>query len=122
MREALKDFVPSIRIHVVRDGREAMCFLGRSEEFVSAPRPEMMFLDYHLPKTDPRCILQFVKQSKHLREIPVIVLTNSKAEELMQEAYGLGANCYLSKPLELDEFYRMVRAAATFWLNYRADS
>ncbi len=118
MREALQVLNPPPGIHVARDGEEAILFLSRSAPFPNAPRPKLVFLDFHLPKTDPRKILQFVKQSEELRNIAVVVLTTSNTEELIREVYELGANCYLSKPSDLDSFFHTIRGAAAFWLNH----
>jgi CheY-like chemotaxis protein len=118
MREALRALNPPPGIHIARDGEEAMRFLGRSVQSADAPRPKLIFLDFHLPKTDPRQVLQFVKQTEELKNVAVVVLTTSNTEELIQEVYQLGANCYLSKPSDLDSFFGTIRGAATFWLNH----
>lgn len=122
MQEALRVLVPLPNIHVARDGEEAIKFLSRSEPFVSAPRPALVFLDFHLPKTDPRRILSFIKENQDLRNVPVVVLTTSNAPELIREAYALGANCYLSKPSDLESFLHTIQAAAQFWLNFPVPS
>ena len=122
IREALRGLDPPPNIHVAADGEQALHFLSRSTPFNNAPKPELVFLDFHLPKTDPRKVLQFVKQSSDLRNVAVVVLTTSNAEELMREAYSLGANCYLSKPSDLDTFFHTIRSAAEFWLNSPAPS
>jgi two-component system, chemotaxis family, response regulator Rcp1 len=118
IREALQVLDPPPGIHVARDGEEAMVFLSRAAQLPDAPRPKLVFLDFHLPKTDPRRVLQFVKQSEQLKNVAVVVLTTSNIEELIREVYQLGANCYISKPSDLDSFLDTIRAAATFWLNY----
>lgn len=118
MREALRDLEPEPNIHVVRDGEEALRFLGRSEPYADAPRPALIFLDFHLPKTDPRNILKFIRSEKSLQETAVAVLTTSTAEELTHEAYRLGASCYLWKAPDLDSFFYTVRSAANFWLRH----
>ena len=99
-----------------------MHFLNRTGDFSNAPRPSLIFLDYHLPKIDPRSILRFIKESEDLQKVTVIVLTTSNTETLIREAYGLGANCYLSKPNDLDDFFHTIRAAAEFYLNYPPDA
>lgn len=118
MREALQALNPPPEIHIARDGEEAMRFLSRLVQSADAPRPKLVFLDFHLPKTDPRQVLQFVKESEELKNVAVVVLTTSSAEELIREVYELGANCYLSKPSDLDSFFGTIRGAATFWLNH----
>jgi CheY-like chemotaxis protein len=117
MREALQTVNPPPEIHVARDGEEAINFLTRSAQASDAPRPKLVFLDFHLPKTDPRQVLQFVKQSDELKNVAVVVLTTSNTLELIREVYQLGANCYLSKPSDLDAFLNTIHGAATFWLN-----
>ncbi len=117
IEEALRVLDPPPNIHVARDGEEAIQFLSRSGPFVSAPGPALVFLDFHLPKTDPRRVLAFIRESADLQDIPVIVLTTSNTEELIREAYALGANCYLSKPSDLDAFLHTIQSAARFWLN-----
>jgi two-component system, chemotaxis family, response regulator Rcp1 len=120
LREALKSLHPPANLHIVRDGEEAIRFLSRSEGFGSAPVPNLVLLDFHLPKIDPRRVLAFIREREELRNVAVVVLTTSTAEELMREAYGLGANCYLWKPSELESFFHTIRAAAEFWLNFPA--
>ncbi len=122
IQEALRVLVPPPNIHVARDGEEAIQFLNRSEPFASAPRPALVFLDFHLPKTDPRRILSFIKGNHDLRNVPVVVFTTSNSEELIREAYALGANCYLSKPSDLDAFLHTIQGAAQFWLNFPPSS
>lgn len=99
-----------------------MHFLSRTGNFATAPRPSLVFLDYHLPKVDPRTILRFIKESSELNSVVVIVLTTSNTEDLINEAYRLGANCYLSKPSDLDSFFHTIRSAAEFFLNSPAAS
>ncbi len=118
MREALRDLDPAPNIYVARDGEEALRFLGRSEPFADAPRPALVFLDFHLPKTDPRNVLRFIRNDESLHNTAVAVLTTSTAEDLTREAYSLGASCYLWKPADLDSFFFTVRSAAEFWLHH----
>lgn len=118
IQEALRALDPPPHVSVARDGDEALRFLRRSGTFEAAPRPEMVFLDFHLPKRDPREVLTFIKTSQTLRNVAVVVLTTSDGEELAREAYGLGADCYLSKPSDLDGFMYTIRAAASYWLRF----
>ena len=118
IQEALRPLSIPVKIHVAEDGEEAMDFLTGNGNFAGSPRPNLVFLDFHLPKADPREILRFIKESKELGEVPVCVLTTSNTEELIQEAYSLGANCYLSKPSDLDSFFSTILSAAEFWLNF----
>lgn len=117
MREALQTLNPRPEIFVARDGEEALNFLSRSAQAADAPRPKLVFLDFHLPKTDPREVLQYVKKSEELKNVAVVVLTTSNTIELIREVYQLGADCYLSKPSDLDTFLSTICGAATFWLN-----
>jgi len=99
----------------VRD--EALAFLLQQGKYADAPTPELVFLDFNLPKSDSRQILRSLKEDHQLRLIPVAVLTSSDSERDVREAYQLYANCYLRKPGDLDGFFRTIRAAADFWLN-----
>jgi CheY-like chemotaxis protein len=118
IQEALSPLNARVNVSVAKDGEEALQFLSRSAPFDTAPRPNLVFLDFHLPKTDPREVLQFVRQQDELAKVAVVVLTTSNNEELIREAYTLGANCYLSKPSDLDAFFQTIRSAAEFWLNH----
>lgn len=116
MREALKDLQPVVTMHVAADADEAIRFLRRQGQFSRAPTPRLIFLDFNLPKSNSRDLLRELKQDDQLRLIPVAVLTTSDAERDVREAYALYANCYLRKPVDLDGFFRTIRAAAQFWL------
>lgn len=116
MREVLRDFDPPVNLHVATEGDEALLFLQRKGPYGNAPTPQLIFLDFNLPKLDSREILGFIKKDEHLRLIPVAVLTTSDADRDIREAYELHANCYLRKPVDLDGFFRTIRAAAHFWL------
>lgn len=116
MREVLRDLNPPVTIHVAAEGDEAMAFLEREGQFRDAPTPKLIFLDFNLPKCDARELLRQLKKDEALRLIPVAVLTTSDAERDIREAYELHANCYLRKPVDLDGFYKTIRAAAHFWL------
>ncbi|MBV8864362.1 MAG: response regulator [Acidobacteriaceae bacterium] len=117
IQEALCVLDPPPNTHIARDGEEAIRFLSRSAPFTTVPRPNLVFLDYHLPKTDPSGVLAFIKNDPEFRNVAVIVFTTSNMPELIHEAYALGANCCLSKPSDLDDFLHTVQAAAQFWLN-----
>jgi len=116
MREVLRDLDPPVNIHVAAEGDEALLFLQRKEPYQDAPTPQLIFLDFNLPRSDSREILGFIKNDEHLRLIPVAVLTTSDADRDVREAYELHANCYLRKPVDLDGFFKTIRAAAHFWL------
>jgi chemotaxis family two-component system response regulator Rcp1 len=117
MREVLRDLEPPVTIHVAAEGEEAIRFLRRERQHENAPTPKMIFLDFNLPKSDARELLRTIKEDVALRVIPIAVLTTSDAERDVREAYELHANCYLRKPVDLDGFYKTVRAAAHFWLD-----
>jgi len=106
-----------LNLNVTRDGVEASDFLWRRGEFATAPRPDLILLDLNLPKKNGRELLQEIKADPDLRRIPVMVLSTSRAEQDLQKAYNLHANCYITKPDRLDEFRDMVRTIEHFWFN-----
>ena len=116
-QEALKEGKVINNLHVVGDGVKALAFLHREGEYADAPRPDVMLLDLNLPRMDGREVLAVVKTDEHLRRIPVVVLTVSKAEEDILKTYDLHANCYITKPIDLDQFMKVVRAIEDFWLS-----
>jgi CheY-like chemotaxis protein len=103
-------------MHVVRDGVEAMAFLRQEGEYADAPRPDLILLDLNLPRKDGREVLEEIKDDDQLRRIPVVVLTISYAEEDILRAYNLHGNCYITKPIDLDQFIKVVRGIEDFWL------
>jgi len=115
-REALKEGIIVNNLSVVYDGVDAMAFLRRQGKYALAPRPDIILLDLNLPKKDGREVLAELKEDPNLRRIPVVVLTTSKAEQDILKAYDLHANCYVTKPLDLDEFMILVRSIEEFWL------
>ena len=115
--EAMREAKLSNRIHVVEDGVEAMQFLRREGRFGDAPRPDLILLDLNLPKKDGRAVLAEVKADPALRRIPVVVLTTSRAEEDVLHAYDLHANCYVTKPVDLAQFMKIVAQIEEFWIN-----
>lgn len=117
MREALRDMQPPVNLQVAMDGDEALSFLRQEGKHAAAPSPELIFLDFNLPKSDSRDILRQIKEDSDLRLIPVAVLTTSDAERDIRDAYELRANCYLRKPVDLDSFFGTIRTAAHFWLD-----
>ncbi len=117
MREALRDLQPPVTIHVAGDGDEALRFLCKQDEHAQAPTPGLIFLDYNLPKANSRDLLRRIKEDGQLRLIPIAVLTTSDADKDIRDAYGLHANCYLRKPVDLDGFFNTIRQAAHFWLD-----
>lgn len=115
-REALKEAKVGNQLHVVEDGVEAMRFLRREGEFNDVPRPDLIMLDLNLPKKDGREVLEEIKVDPVLKTIPVVVLTTSHAEEDIVRSYNLHANCYVTKPVDLDQFIRIVKSIEDFWL------
>src|SRR5688500_12287265 len=115
-QEALAEANGSIRLHVAFDGIEAMSFLRREGAHADAPRPKLILLDLNLPRMDGREVLTQIKADSSLRTIPTIILTTSAAERDILQSYALRANCFLSKPVQLDEFENLVRSIHDFWL------
>jgi len=114
-KEALLDNKFRNNLSVVEDGVEALAFLNREGQYADAPRPDLILLDLNLPKKDGRKVLQEIKAAEHLKRIPVVVLTISKAEEDIFRAYDLNANCYVTKPLDFEQFIRVVKSIEEFW-------
>jgi len=115
-REALREANTSIHLHVANDGVDAMAFLRREGLHAGAPRPDLILLDLNLPKMDGRQVLAQVKGDEQLKTIPTIILTTSEAEADIVKSYQLRANCYLSKPVQLDAFESLVKSINDFWL------
>ena len=116
-REALKDGKVSNNLSVAQDGVEALRFLRREGPYAGAPRPDVVLLDLNLPKKDGREVLQEMKQDRSLRTIPVVVLTSSDAERDIVGAYELQANCYITKPVDLDQVITAVKSIEDFWFS-----
>ena len=115
-REALLESKVHMRLSVVADGVEALAFLHREGKYADAPRPELILLDLNLPKKDGRTVLGEIKQDPALRHIPVVILTSSQAEQDIVRAYDLHANCYVTKPVDLEQFMTIVQSIEQFWL------
>jgi chemotaxis family two-component system response regulator Rcp1 len=115
-REALKEGKVYSNLHWVKDGVEAMEFLRRQGKYSGVPRPDIILLDLNLPKKDGREVLQDIKNDPELKRIPVVVLTTSKAEEDVLRTYNLHANCYVTKPVDLEKFIVVVKSIDVFWL------
>jgi CheY-like chemotaxis protein len=114
-REALSECKLTLNVHAVRDGEEAMAFLRREGPFHNVRLPDLILLDLHLPKKNGREVLADIKNDPELKTIPVVVLTSSKSEEDILRSYQLHANCFVSKPLGLEEFQRVVAEIESFW-------
>lgn len=116
-REALKDGKIINNLSVVGDGVEAMAFLRCQGKYKDAPRPDLILLDLNLPKKDGREVLAEIKTDEKLKSIPVVVLTISKADEDILKTYKLYANCYITKPVDLDQFINVTKSIEDFWLS-----
>jgi two-component system, chemotaxis family, response regulator Rcp1 len=116
-REVLSDATIANELHIVGDGEQAMAFLRRDGEHAGAPRPDLILLDLNLPRKDGREVLAELKDEPELHLIPVIVLTTSAAEQDVLRCYDLKAACYITKPIDLDEFISVVRSIESFWLS-----
>jgi two-component system, chemotaxis family, response regulator Rcp1 len=114
-REALEYDKVLINLHVVEDGVEAMAFLRREDPHGRAPRPDLILLDLNLPRKDGREVLAEIKADADLKSIPVVILTTSNAEEDVLRAYGLHANCYVTKPVDFECFTKVVQTIKGFW-------
>jgi two-component system, chemotaxis family, response regulator Rcp1 len=114
--EAFKDSRVFNRLHVVKDGAEAIAFLRKQEGFKNAVRPDLILLDLNLPKKNGQEVLVEIKEDPELKRIPVIILTVSKSEEDILRSYNLHANCYITKPIEFNHFLEAVRSIEDFWL------
>ncbi|WP_280154932.1 response regulator [Piscinibacter sp. XHJ-5] len=115
-REALKGGKVWNEIHVVADGVAALDFLRQKAPYEAAPRPDLVLLDLNLPKKDGREVLASMKADPLLKAIPVVILTTSQAEEDVVRAYNLNCNCYVTKPVDFEQFTRIVQAIEQFWL------
>jgi len=116
-REALKEGKVLNKLSVVEDGVEAMAFLRREGKYTNASRPGLILLDLNLPKKDGRQVLAEIKVARNLKRIPVVILTTSKAEQDIIKTYDLHANCYITKPVDLEKFIAVLRSVQHFWLS-----
>ncbi len=114
--EAFKESKVKNRLYAVSDGIEAMAFLRKEGKYINTPRPDLILLDLNLPKKDGRELLAEIKTDENLKRIPVVILTISQAEEDILGTYDLHANCYITKPVDLDKFLKVVKSIEDFWL------
>lgn len=114
-QEALKESKMRNRLNIVYDGVEAMDFLRRKAPYENAPRPDIILLDLNLPRKDGRAVLEEIKADTDLRRIPVVILTTSDDEHDILRSYDLHANCYITKPLDLNQFAAIVKTIENFW-------
>ena len=115
-KEALKDSKLLNNLYIAEDGVEAMNFLHQTGKYIRMPRPDLIILDLNLPKKDGREVLAEIKTDVDLKRIPVVILTISKAEEDILKTYNLHANCFITKPIDLDQFMKVVKSIEDFWL------
>ena len=115
-QEAFREANGAIHLHVTSDGVEAMAFLRREGDYSHVPRPDFILLDLNLPKMDGREVLAHIKSDESLKMIPTIILTTSNAEADIVKSYQLQANCYLTKPVQLDAFEDLVKSINEFWI------
>jgi len=114
--EALKESKIAVNMRVANDGIMALAMLHREGEYADQPLPDLILLDLNMPRMDGREVLRQIKSDDRLKHIPVVILTTSEAEKDIVQAYGLHANCYITKPVELDEFIEIVKSIEGFWL------
>jgi CheY-like chemotaxis protein len=114
--EALKEAKVRNRLSVAKDGVEALAFLRREGSYAEAARPDLILLDLNLPRKDGREVLAEIKVDTSLRSIPVVILTTSRADQDILKSYELHANCYITKPVDLDQFITVVKSIESFWL------
>jgi chemotaxis family two-component system response regulator Rcp1 len=117
MKEGLQQAKVHHNLQLAMDGVEAMALLRRERGFENAVRPDLILLDLSLPKKDGRSVLADVKEDPHLKRIPVIILTSSRADEDVQKCYELHANCYITKSIEWNKFMAAIKSIDEFWLN-----
>lgn len=115
IKEALKNSKTNTSLHFVCDGVQAMNFMNRIEEYLSKPRPDLIILDLNLPKKDGREVLRELKSNDSFKFIPILVMSSSQAEEDIMKSYNLHANCYISKPIDFNEFTDIIRSIDDFW-------
>ncbi len=117
VHEALRSGKVLNRISVVTDGEAALAFLNRAPGFENAARPDLILLDLNIPKKDGFEVLREIKDHPSVSRVPVVILTSSQAERDILKSYNLHANCFISKPVDVDEFLAVVRSAGEFWLS-----
>lgn len=115
-QEVFRDGKVHNHLSVVEDGAAALAFLRKQAPYTQAPCPDLILLDLNLPRKDGRAVLEDIKADEKLRRIPVVILTTSSAEEDIAKAYDLHANCYITKPIDLEQFIEVVKSIEQFWL------
>ena len=117
IKEVFKDTKTKNRLYVVKDGVEAMAFLNQELEYVDIPRPDVILLDLNLPRKDGREVLKELKEDDVLKCVPIVILTTSSAEEDIIRTYNNHANCYITKPVDFDQFLKVINSIEDFWLS-----
>ena len=115
--EALKESKILNNLNVVEDGVEALDYLFNKGEYKDSPHPDLILLDLNLPKKDGREVLAEIKKDRNLKRIPVVILTTSEADEDIMETYELHANCYITKPVDIEQFIKVVKSIGDFWFS-----
>ncbi len=116
IQEAFKHNKIRNNLHIAANGLDAIAFLNKNGDYQHVPTPDLILLDLSLPKKDGREVLEEIKQDKRFKRIPVVILTTSQTDQDIQRTYDLHANCYISKPIELDEFIHVIRSIENFWM------
>jgi chemotaxis family two-component system response regulator Rcp1 len=116
-KEALKESKLLNKLYQVEDGMKAMAFLRQEGNYGDVPRPDLVLLDLNLPRKDGREVLAEIKSDESLKRIPVVILTVSRAEEDVLKSYNLHANCYISKPFDMEQFVKVVKSIENFWFS-----
>ena len=114
--EAMKEAKVKNKVSVARDGEEAIAFLHKEGKFIKADTPDLILLDINLPKLDGKEVLAKIKADEYLRKIPVVILTTSSSEKDVEDAYNNYANCFITKPVDLNKFMDVVRSIEDFWI------
>lgn len=117
-QEAFKEARILNNLYLVRDGEEALHFLRKEKQYGTVPRPDIILLDLNLPRMNGDEVLAHIKQDPALRRIPVVILTTSRSHDDIARSYDLHANCYLNKPVDLEQFIEVVRSIESFWLTF----
>ena len=115
--EALRDGEVENRLHTAKDGMEAMAFLRRKGRYIDAPRPDLILLDLNMPRMNGRQVLAEIKEDSALKHIPVVILTGSREMDDIVKTYDLHANCYVTKPIDFEQFIMMMKSITDFWLS-----
>ena len=115
--QAINGWKVKNKVHVAKDGVEGLTFLNKEGEYTQAPTPDLILLDLNMPRMDGREFLEQIKADPQHRKIPVVILTTSELEEDVAKAYDLHANCYISKPVDLEQFSKVVKAVDQFWFS-----